>query len=44
MPGLRTKSAGADWASFASARNGRIAACGQTSEHWLHWMQFSGCH
>ena len=19
-----------------------MVACGQTSEHWLHWMQFSG--
>ena len=32
--------------AFSSAviRIGRIAACGQTNEHWLHWMQRSGCH
>ena len=23
---------------------GRMQACGQTREHWLHWMQFSGIH
>ena len=32
----------ASWAgSYALAR---MAACGQTSAHWLHWMQMAGSH
>ena len=29
---------------FSSINTGRIAACGQTSEHWLHWIHLSICH
>ena len=28
--------------SSSSPGTGRMQACGQTSEHWLHWMQLSG--
>ena len=44
LPSTLTNPAGASAASCASSRNGRMVACGQTSEHWLHWMQFSGIH
>ena len=40
--GLVTKVSGFSVASSMTA--GRMHACGQTKEHWLHWMQFSGSH
>ena len=36
--------AGAAAASSAVMATGRITACGQTKEHLLHWIQFSGFH
>ena len=29
---------------FPDIANGRIVACGQTKEHWLHWIHFSLFH
>jgi len=37
-----TKSLGASLRSSSEASSGRMTAWGQTKEHWLHWMQFSG--
>ena len=39
-----TKESGAPAISSSVAITGRMAACGQTKEHWLHWIQFSGIH
>ena len=39
-----SKPAGAFAFSSSSTSIGLIAACGHTNEHWLHCMQFSGCH
>ena len=42
--GMVSKPLGAALASVSSSRAGRMAACGQTTAHWLHWMQFSLSH
>ena len=39
-----TNALGASLRSSSFARKGRMDACGQTNEHWLHMMQFSGIH
>src|SRR5450830_1437685 len=44
VAGLVSNSFGAFLASASFNRIGLMAACGQTSEHWLHWMQFSLIH
>ena len=35
---------GAFACSCSSSKKGRIAAWGQTIEHWLHWMHLSAFH
>src|SRR3712207_8852769 len=34
---------GAFLASSAVNKAGLITACGQTNEHWLHWIHLSAC-
>ena len=41
---LLSKFFGASACSFSFNRNGRIHACGQIYEHWLHWIQFFSIH